>query len=389
MGWCSIVQAQQPVPKTQPVEKAHPTPKSQSGANASMAKGSPTAPQAPSDKSADSATSKPQDSSAKAKEPTAAGAATSSSEQGEPATKREGESWVPGSSGSLPNNAGSGTQDPASPWPDTANTATTGAGNNAPVYYVDRPPAERAPGAAATSGHASENAAADTMRFPIEEPPVPPPQRHSAPRSALWMGARVGYFVPFGDLWGRCAGGYSACDTVEGVSFGDVAASGPMFELDVGARLGRNYVIYLGWERAQLGSAGGPSPDSSVAVNQRRSESDFLALGFRLASDPDDIGLVLDLAVGARRFRAYYENSTELQLTQAPLESRLGIGVDIRTNRKFTLSPMITLGIGSFGKADWVKDQYIQNALPTDSDRLTHGWVTLQLGGHFDLLGSD
>lgn len=162
-----------------------------------------------------------------------------------------------------------------------------------------------------------------------------------------------------------------------------------MFELDVGARLGRNYVIYLGWERAQLGSADGPSPDPSIAVNQLRSESDFFALGFRLSADPDDVGLLLDLAIGARRFRAYYEDSTELQLTQAPLESRLGIGVEIRTNRRFSLSPMLTLGIGSFGKADWVNDAYVQNAIPANSDRLTHGWVTLQLGGHFDLIGND
>lgn len=228
-----------------------------------------------------------------------------------------------------------------------------------------------------------------SMRLaPIEEPPVPPPPRHVAPRTSLWVGMRVGYFIPFGDLWGRCVGGQTTCDHVDGTSFSDVASTGPMFEFDVGARLGRNYIVYLGWERAQLQGASGPSPDESIGYNQRRSESDFLGLGFRLAADPDDLGLVLDLAVGARRFRAYYEGDVDLQLTDAPLESRLGVGLDIRTNRYFTLSPMLTLGIGSFGKADWVNRQYLQDAIPSGSDRLTHGWVTMQLGGHFDLFGN-
>jgi hypothetical protein len=226
------------------------------------------------------------------------------------------------------------------------------------------------------------------MRLAVEEPPPPPVKRHLAPRTALWLGARVGYFVPFGDLWGQCSAGYSACDRIEGTKFSDVAATGPMFELDIGARLGRNYVVYLGWERAQLGGADGPSPDTNWATRQNRAESDFVAVGVRLSADPDDIGLLLDLAIGARRFRGIYEGDTQLQLTDAPMESRLGVGVDIRTNRLFSLSPMLTLGLGSFGKAEWVQGKTIQTAIPSNSDRLTHGWITFQLGGHFDLAGS-
>jgi hypothetical protein len=229
------------------------------------------------------------------------------------------------------------------------------------------------------------------MRMQIEEPPPPPLPRHVAPRTALWLGARLGYFVPFGDLWGRCTtSGYTTCDRIEGTKFSDVAASGPMFEFDLGVRLGRNYVIYLGWERAQLGGADGPSPDASGSLKQRRAESDFMAVGVRLSSNPDDMGLLLDLAIGARRFRGLYEGNTELQLTDAPFESRLGIGADIRVNRWFSMSPMLTLGLGSFGKAEWLSDpNKIQSAIPGDSDRLTHGWVTFQLGGHFDVLNAN
>jgi hypothetical protein len=160
-----------------------------------------------------------------------------------------------------------------------------------------------------------------------------------------------------------------------------------MFELDIGARLGRNYVLYVGWERAQLGAADGPSPNANLAPKQMRAESDFIGIGVRLSADPDSLGLLLDLAIGARRFRGIYENNVELQLTNAPIESRLGIGLDIRANRRFALSPMLTVGLGSFGKAEWVDQSTVRSAFPSGSDRLTHGWVTLQLGGHFDLAG--
>jgi len=160
-----------------------------------------------------------------------------------------------------------------------------------------------------------------------------------------------------------------------------------MFELDIGARLARNYVVYFGWERTQLGGASGPSPDTAAGT-QLRSESDYFAVGVRLSADPDDIGLLLDLSIGARRFRGYYPNDVQLQLTDAPMESRLGIGLDIRTHRRFTLSPMLTVGLGSFSKAEWITPTTAQTAVPGDADRMTHGWVTLQLGGHFDIGGS-
>jgi hypothetical protein len=219
------------------------------------------------------------------------------------------------------------------------------------------------------------------MRLAIEEPPPPPIARHRAPRTAFWLGARGGWWVPFGDLWGACdAAGYGC----QSMKFGDVASSGPMLELDIGARLGRNYNVYALWERAQLGKGNGIDGYSQI-----RAESDFIAVGVRLSADPDDVGMLLDLAIGARRFRAVYEGKNELQLSQAPLESRLGVGVDIRMSHNFSLSPMFTLGLGGFGKAEWVTKDTVSDAIPKGNDTLTHGWVTLQLGGHFDIGGSD
>jgi hypothetical protein len=219
------------------------------------------------------------------------------------------------------------------------------------------------------------------MRIAVEEPPPPPVPRHRAPRTALWLGARGGWWVPFGDLWGACdASGYS-CNAM---NFRDVASSGPMLELDAGVRLGRYYNVYLLWERAQLGKGRGID-----GYDQIRAETDFVAVGVRLSADPDDVGMLLDLAIGARRFRAVYEGKNELQLSQAPLESRLGVGVDIRMSRNFSLSPMLTLGLGGFGKAEWVTKSEVSDAIPSGFDTLTHGWITLQLGGHFDVLGSE
>ena len=264
-------------------------------------------------------------------------------------------------------------------------SAPSPASNAPPVYYVETVPTAPPPGN--TEGPPPSEGARDAelplepqMRMHIEEPPPPPVARHRAPRNAFWVGARAGWWVPFGDLWGACNGSGAGCDSMK---FGAVASSGPMMELDLGARLGRNYNVYALWERAQLGKGSGVDGYSQI-----RADTDFLGLGVRLSTDPDDVGMVLDLALGARRFRAVYEDSNQLQLSQAMFESRLGVGADIRLSPLFSLSPMVTLGLGSFGKADWVTKTSISDAIPANNDTLTHGWLTLQLGGHFDLAGS-
>jgi hypothetical protein len=54
-----------------------------------------------------------------------------------------------------------------------------------------------------------------------------------------------------------------------------------------------------------------------------------------------------------------------------------------------SLSPLATVGVGRFGKAQWVDSQVAGvDALDT-FDAFSHGWFTLQLGAHFDLAGQD
>lgn len=216
----------------------------------------------------------------------------------------------------------------------------------------------------------------------VPEPPPPPVPRHTSPKDALWVGARLGWWVPFGDVWGECVAYDSyGCRSVASVPFDDYASSGPMVEVDLGARLARYYTLYALWERAQLG--GGASREAGA---QDRAETDFWGLGLRVSTNPDDLGMVVDLAVGARRFLTKWEGGTELQLTDAPFESRLGLGADIRLTRYLSISPLLTLGLGSFSRAEWVgSDGTIRDAIPEDTSRMTHGWLTLQMGGHFEL----
>lgn len=150
-----------------------------------------------------------------------------------------GDPWAPGTApnAAAPPPAGPGTAPPP------------------PVYYVENVPGPNAPAPEGEGALAPEPPApASPMRLAIEEPPPPPIARHRAPRTAFWLGARGGWWVPFGDLWGACdAAGYGC----QSMKFGDVASSGPMLELDIGARLGRNYNVYALWERAQLGKGNG------------------------------------------------------------------------------------------------------------------------------------
>jgi hypothetical protein len=103
----------------------------------------------------------------------------------------------------------------------------------------------------------------------VFEPPPPPEPHHIGPRTALWLGVRAGVFIPFGSLWARCTNCSAANTTdqyatVQGVPWRDYSTSGPMFELDAGARLSRNYTVFALWERAELGSGNG-DPQGSIA----------------------------------------------------------------------------------------------------------------------------
>lgn len=221
---------------------------------------------------------------------------------------------------------------------------------------------------------------------PVYEPPPPPEPHHISPRTALWVGVRAGWFIPFGNAYAR---GVDGAGTY-GVAWKDYVSSGPMFEIDVGGRLARNYQVFALWEHARLGSGNGDAGDSGTSAIPKtdHGETDFWGVGLRASSDPDGVGFVTELALGYRRARAVYSGG-EVQFTDAPFEARLGIGADIRINELFSLSPLATLGVGSFGTIETVSNGEIRDRTRSLDQNDGHAWATFTLGGHFDLLPSN
>jgi hypothetical protein len=204
---------------------------------------------------------------------------------------------------------------------------------------------------------------------------------------SLWLSAKLGWFFPFGNAWanGRVVEAMPASYIVlEGEPWTNYARSGPMFELNAGARIARSYTVFALWERAQTRSGSFSSPDTG---EQSGGDSDFWALGLRANSDPDRIGFVTEVAVGYRRARTRFESGAEYQFTEAPFEARLGLGLEYRTSRLLSFSLMGTVGVGAFGKVEQVTADGRVISVTDEQDAADgHAWGTLNLGAHFDLL---
>ena len=287
-------------------------------------------------------------------------------------------------------------QPPSAPPPPAAAPPPAAPGDRPPPqYYVEPPPAGQQPGPPPQAAPPPGQPAPGYYEPPppgygyapalVYEPPPPPKPRHVAPKYSFWLGARGGWFIPFGNLWAQGTRRTDGFVDFDGVSWSEYASSGPMFELDIGARLGRNYNLFLLWEHAELGN-GSAAPDANGG--QDGGDTDYYAVGLRVSSDPNRVGFLTEIALGARRFRAVWADGTELQLTEAPFEARLSLGADIRLNPAFSLSPLVTIGVGAFGSAEVVAPNGARtDATGPDDERAGHGWLTLQLGGHFDIAG--
>jgi len=218
------------------------------------------------------------------------------------------------------------------------------------------------------------------------EPPPPPVPRHLSPRTSLWVGARLGWFLPFGSTYAR--GTYDAYGDLilTGVPFRDYLSAGPAFELDAGMRLGRYYQVFGLWQRAELSTGG---PEKGLNGGQHGGDSDLFALALRATSDADRVGLVTEVAVGYRQARANWADGTELRMTGGVLEGRLGIGADVRLSPTFTVSPLLELGVGSFDHVRLVRPGGVSTSVigPDDAPG-SHGWFLFGVGGYADLLGA-
>jgi hypothetical protein len=223
------------------------------------------------------------------------------------------------------------------------------------------------------------------------EPPAPPEPVHVAPSTSLWLGARTGWLFPMGSLWqdgeliaGRCCIYYNR-------GFDDFATSGPMVELDLGARLSRTYNLFALWEMGILGDG---DELGDAFGGQSSATTHFLGAGLRFTTSADDFGILVEMALGWRQFRATWDNGTEFTATDDFFNTRIGIGADIRLSRSLSIEPMVTLGGGVFTEAEWKfadgsSSGAFSGLFDQTADRAAqHVPVTLQVGVHWDAIRS-
>lgn len=202
-----------------------------------------------------------------------------------------------------------------------------------------------------------------------------------APRTSLWLGARAGWLLPFGNLWAR----EDSPGFYRGESWSRWAGSGLGLELDLGLRLSRNYLLFALYERAQL-TAGSAAPEGFG--RSEGGQTELFAGALRFSSSPSRTGLFTELAIGSRRFRTTFESGHALEATRS-LEFRISLGADARLSRTLAASFGLALGAGTFGDVEWVNpDGGTTSALGRRDLEAGHGTFALGAALHGDLLGA-
>lgn len=195
--------------------------------------------------------------------------------------------------------------------------------------------------------------------------------------------------MPFGSLFADGVRGSNGYISRASVDIRDYAGSGPLFELDVGARLGRNYGLFGFWQRAVF-SAGSDSTTFRAHGEQRGGSSDFWGVGVRASSDADHIGFLTELAVGYRRARMEWDDDAAIEATESFPEARFSLGAEVRVSKMFSLAPMLSFGVGGFSEVHFVdKNGKATDLIGAYGNPDNHGWFEMHLGGHFDLFGRD
>ncbi len=223
------------------------------------------------------------------------------------------------------------------------------------------------------------------------EPPPPGPASMSeadyvhAPKYSLWLGGRLGILLNGGGIYQDPAG--------NDAPMSDFVTNGLALEGNVGARISRRYIPYLGLELGLVGAGKRFNGTSAQAG------TGFLGVGFRfLAGDVDSVSFASDLSFGFRKLEVSSQGSTWSATSFEFL--RLGLGADIRFSSYFTISPMVTLSGGTFtgtsGSVNFASGQsdgqtgtpsYVNNGQVPSSYQTNYYTVILGCGAHFDLFG--
>jgi hypothetical protein len=204
-----------------------------------------------------------------------------------------------------------------------------------------------------------------------------------APHNALWLGARLGFLAYGGGLYVEDPN-TGAVETT-----GNFIKPGAALEFDVGARLARRYLPYVGVE---LGLA---APGRRFDAIDTHSSTTFAGVGFRyLAGDVDTVAFVSDISFGLRRFQA--SNVTGTWSASGFEFFRVGLGAEIRITNYFTLSPLITISGGtltdtsgsiSFGPNGQAGPPFTGNSSIPSYAQTSYYAVVIGCGAHFDLFG--
>jgi hypothetical protein len=121
---------------------------------------------------------------------------------------------------------------------------------------------------------------------------------------------------------------------------GNFVRPGLGIELDAGARLARRYIPYVALE------LGAVPPGRRFDPANTSARTSFLGFGFRLLSgDVDSVAFASDISFGRRTFSISSDGST---WSASGWEYfRLGLGVEVRVNDRFTVSPLVSFSEGS------------------------------------------
>ena len=201
----------------------------------------------------------------------------------------------------------------------------------------------------------------------------------SAPRYALWTGARASWL----------AFGYRVWETPGGAAetTGQWLKDGVAPQLDIGARLARRYVPYLFWEHGFVQN-GHHFADTSATTS-----TNFFGGGVRyLAGDVDGLSPLLDLSVGKRSIRVSNAGQT---FTMSGVEFfRIGLGAEQRLTSHMTVSALVSFSTGSMSETDGditlvhgtTTSPAYANGKRIDRQRV---YATFTIGAalHFDLFG--
>jgi hypothetical protein len=130
--------------------------------------------------------------------------------------------------------------------------------------------------------------------------------------------------------------------------------------------------------------SGGPVDPRAGPVSARVSSSSttVLGVGLRHSFSSGDLGFAVELVYGYRLTRVTFTDGSKLRADAAG-EFKLGLGADIRLSPTFSISPRVHIGLGSYS------DVTIEGAATPEKNAQigseTHGYMGLDLGGHFDL----